>query len=129
MKGRIKQLEIDICLPENDRNLDGGYKADLKGEKNPKETQIRLKYLCKLLEALAHLYCDPYMFEHAEQELKKAERLYKDNEDKLSKILYRKFLIKKSSFLKKSGFFIEAYQILTDLRNEIEADLAVIVDP
>jgi len=67
-----------------------------------------LKYLCKLYEALGHLYCDPYMFSEGERELLKAEKIYNENTDKLNRDLYRKFLIKKSSYLKKSGFFVEA---------------------
>lgn len=83
----------------------------------------RLKYLCKLYEALAHLYCDPYMFEEGERELNKAEKIYLDNEDKLPRELYRKFLMKKSSFLKKSGFFVQAIEILEKLEKEVDEDL------
>ena len=86
----------------------------LKSDNNEIET-LRLKYLCKLYEALGHLYCDPYMFEEGERELNKAEKIYKDNTDKLTIDLYRRFLMKKSSFLKKSGFFVEAYEILDNL--------------
>ena len=78
-----------------------------------------MKYLCKLYEALGHLYCDPYMFEEGERELKKAEKIYLDNKDKLPTELYRKFLFKKSSFLKKSGFFVESYEILQNLYTEL----------
>ena len=85
MRGRIKLLRAEVGLPENDWDWDGSYKADKKSEKDPQETAIRLKYLCKLFEALAHLYCDPYMFENAEEELARAEGIYKENEDKLSK--------------------------------------------
>ena len=57
-----------------------------------------MKYICKLHEALAHLYCDPYMFTEGEAELNKAEKIYEENKDKLPVDLYRKFMIKKSSF-------------------------------
>jgi len=48
------------------------------------------------------------MFSEGEKELLKAEKIYNENTDKLNRDLYRKFLIKKSSYLKKSGFFVEA---------------------
>lgn len=31
-----------------------------------KHEKLRLKYLCKLYEAMAHLYCDPYLFDLGE---------------------------------------------------------------
>lgn len=59
------------------------------------------------------------MFEEGERELIKAEKIYLDNKDKLPVDLHRKFLIKKSSFLKKSGFFVEAYEILQNLYTDL----------
>lgn len=38
--------------------------------------EIRLKYLCKLYEAFAHLLCDPYMFDKGEEMINKAEEIY-----------------------------------------------------
>jgi hypothetical protein len=72
-----------------------------------KET-LRLKYLCKLYEALAHLYCDPYLFDKGEEVLIKAEEIYKKHEEVLGRDLHRKYLMKKSSLMKKYGFFIQA---------------------
>lgn len=50
-----------------------GEKAENKQTKN--------KYICKLLEALAHLYCEPLYFEKADEVLKQAEQLYKKIEE------------------------------------------------
>ena len=52
------------------------------------------------------------MFTVGEAELNKAEKIYEENKDKLPVDLYRKFMIKKSSFQKKSGLFVDAYATL-----------------
>lgn len=41
----------------------------------------------------------------------------------MSTELYRKFLMKKSAFLKKYGFFYLAYDILQELEKEVLEDL------
>lgn len=92
--------------------------AYLENVKDQNES-LRLKYLCKLHEALCHLFCDPYMFDKGEIQINKAEEIYTSNKDKLADVLYRKFLIKKSSFMKKYGFFYKAMDILKDLEPQL----------
>ena len=79
--------------------------ADEKDLATAKFKAIRLKYLCKCYEALAHLLCDPYLFDQGEVYINKADEIYKENTDLLDQDLYRRFLLKKASFLKKYGFF------------------------
>lgn len=67
--------------------------------------------------------CDPYLFDIGEEALNKAEAVYKENMAKLGKDLYRKFLMKKSAFLKKYGFFVESYELLIEIKNEIMEEL------
>lgn len=51
---------------------------------NDKEVErIRIKYLCKLNEAMGHLLCDPYLFDLAEVYINKAEELYLNNKELL----------------------------------------------
>jgi len=95
-------------------------KIDYLGGVTDQDEATRLKYLAKLLEALAHLYCDPYLFDKAEVEMAKAERIYEEHGELLGRELHRKFLMKKSQLAKKSGFFVEALQILQDLQEEVE---------
>lgn len=45
------------------------------------DTAIQNKYLCKLYEGQAFLYCEPLWFEKAEEHLDKAEALYKEKSD------------------------------------------------
>lgn len=69
---------------------------------------MRVKYLCKLYEGCAHLLCEPLVFEWAEELLSEAETIYLNNEGLLTELDRAKYRIKKSSFLKKFGFFEEA---------------------
>ena len=80
--------------------------------------------MCKLHEALAHLLCDPYLFDLGEIQLLKAEAYYLANLEILGKDLHRKFLIKKQAFYKKYGFFYDALTILNNLETELTAELS-----
>lgn len=57
-----------------------------------------------MYEAMAHLLCDPYLFDLAEVYINNAEEIYKGGQLD-DQVLYKKFLFKKSSFMKKYGFF------------------------
>jgi len=59
------------------------------------------------------------MFDKGEVYMKKAEAIYHDEKSQIGRDLYRKFLMKKSSFMKKFGFFIDSIQILKDLETEV----------
>lgn len=77
---------------------------------------IRVKFTCKLLEGLGHLMCEPLMFDICEKHLSEAQTLYDKNIDTIfSKHDRIRFQIKKSSFLKKYGFFIEALELLGNI--------------
>lgn len=67
----------------------------LDEETRPELQKTKTKYLCKLLEAIAHLLCDPYIFDQGEVYLKRAESLYLENKEALGADLYRRFLVKK----------------------------------
>ncbi|CDW78939.1 kinesin light chain-like protein [Stylonychia lemnae] len=97
--------------------------AAIEKQQDKELEKIKYKYLCKLYEQLGHLYCEPYCFAEGEKELNKAEKIYLEHKDLFNKVSYRKFLIKKSSYMKKSGFFVEAMQILTDLEKELIEEL------
>lgn len=90
---------------------------------------IRVKYLAKLYESLGHLYCDPYLFDIAEKKIQKAEDLYNAdmNSSESNKIFsdveYWHFLMKKSAFLKKNGFFLKSFEILKNLEDTIMEEL------
>ena len=64
--------------------------------------KLQAKFLCKLYEGLAHLLCEPLMFDWAEELLNEAEGVYLGNKKHLFTDLdVVKFMLKKSSFLKK----------------------------
>jgi tetratricopeptide (TPR) repeat protein len=88
------------------------YMESIKGSE-----EIKNKFLCKLYEGLAHLYCDPLVFEKGEVYINKADAIYSAISTKNS--AYAKFLIKKSSFMKKYGFFDVAVGILQDLEKSL----------
>jgi hypothetical protein len=81
--------------------------------------KIRVKFTCKLNEGLGHLWCEPLLFDRCEEHLGKAEDLY-DQYDKLfTEQDHIKFLIKKSSFLKKFGFFGDALDLLECMQRDL----------
>jgi hypothetical protein len=93
-------------------------------EKGPHTFEsTRLKYLCKLYEALGHLYCDPYIFDKAEEWITKAEDTYNKHTDLLPIELYRKFKLKKAAFLKKNGLFYKSTDLLKEIEHEIMEEL------
>ena len=90
----------------------------LKGKQKEggKLDRIASKYLCKLYEGLAHLLCEPLMFDWSEELLNEAESVYTNTKKHLfTDFDVMKFLLKKSAFLKKFGFFDDAIKVLDDL--------------
>ena len=85
---------------------------------------LRVKFSCKCYEAIAHLWCEPLMFDRAESFIEKAEELYSSNSNLLSKVDHIKFLIKKASFLKKVGFFDSSVEVLEDIRKDLIEELS-----
>jgi hypothetical protein len=74
---------------------------------------LQAKYLCKLYEGLAHLLCEPLMFDWAEELLDEAETIYlKTKKHLFTDFDVIKFMLKKSSFLKKYGFFDDSLKLL-----------------
>lgn len=78
-----------------------------------------MKFACKLYEGLGHLNCEPLLFDRCEALLDKAEALYEKHSDILSPYLKLRFIIKKSSFLKKFGFFNDSLALLDTLEQEL----------
>lgn len=78
-----------------------------------------IKYLCKLHEGQAHLLCEPLLFDWAESHLDDAEAMYKKHSQFFTELYKFKFLIKKSSFLKKFGFFDDALDMLLHLEKDL----------
>lgn len=87
-----------------------GFKGGLDyiGKERPSSDFVRVKYECKMLEGLGHLMCEPLLFDVCEKYLDEAEALYQANKEQFGQFAFIKFNIKKNSFLKKFGFFIEA---------------------
>lgn len=76
------------------------------------DERLKAKYECKLKEALGHLMCEPLLFEKCEEQLEEAEEIYQKNKGTFfSELDIVKFNIKKSSFLKKWGFFFESLEL------------------
>jgi hypothetical protein len=77
---------------------------------------LKAKYECKLKEALGHLMCEPLLFERCEKELDDVEAIYEKHRGQyFNELDIVKFNIKKSSFLKKWGFFFESLELLQKL--------------
>jgi hypothetical protein len=59
--------------------MQAGYELFLEGLKfltqESKHERIRVKFLCKIYEALTHLMCEPLLFDRGEEYLKKAESI------------------------------------------------------
>lgn len=95
----------------------------IKGFKAVQESKsvdrLRVKFTCKLYEGIGHLMCEPLLFDKCEELLDKAEQLYDDNEPFFTQFDRFRFLIKKSSFLKKFGFFHDALDILSVMQREL----------
>lgn len=63
--------------------------------------------------------CEPLLFDRCEALLDKAEALYDKHADILSPYLKLRFIIKKSSFLKKFGFFNDSLALLDSFEQEL----------
>ena len=85
--------------------------------------RVRIKFTCKLYEGLGHLLCEPLLFDRAEDLLDKAEELYDEHENLFDTLDRTKFLIKKSSFLKKYGFFSDAIDLLEAMQRDLVDEL------
>ena len=81
--------------------------------------RTNVKYLCKLYEGLAHLECEALLFDWAETNIEEAEALYDKHAAVFNRIDKFKFLVKKSSFQKKFGFFDDAIDILGDVEKQV----------
>lgn len=57
------------------------FHAGIEFFKNaPKDNEkVRIKFLCKLLEGLGHLMCEPLLFDRADKLLDEAEALYTEH--------------------------------------------------
>jgi hypothetical protein len=51
-----------------------------------KHERIRVKFLCKIYEALTHLMCEPLLFDRGEEYLKKAESIMEQNKEYFDQI-------------------------------------------
>jgi hypothetical protein len=89
-----------------------------KMKKGPVD-RTTVKYLCKLHEGQAHLVCEVLLFDWAESHLDDAEALYEKHSSLFNRLDKFKFLVKKSSFLKKFGFFDEALDLLITLEKDV----------
>ena len=87
--------------------------------KHGQADRTNVKYLCKLYEGQAHLESEALLFDWAETKIEKAEALYEKHTVVFNFIDKFKFLVKKSSFQKKFGFFDEALEILIDIEKQI----------
>jgi hypothetical protein len=85
--------------------------------------RTNIKYLCKLYEGLAHLECEALLFDWADANIEEAEALYDKHAAVFNRLDKFKFLVKKSSFQKKFGFFDEALEILIDLEKQVSTML------
>lgn len=63
------------------------------------------------------MMCEPLMFDVCEKHLDQAEKIYEERKELFSAHDKLKFLMKKSSYLKKYGFFHEAQEILVNTQN------------
>ena len=81
---------------------------------------VRIKFTCKLLEGLGHLMCEPLLFDICEKRLDEAEALYDKHAKLFSEHARIRFLIKKSSFLKKYGFFQQSLEQLLAVQARVE---------
>ncbi len=63
--------------------------------------------------------CEPLLFDQCEKKLDEAEKIYDKNEALFTDFDRIRFQIKKSSFLKKFGFFLDALEILAELEKQI----------
>ena len=91
----------------------------MKKDKSPFE-KLRAKYLCKLYEGLAHLLCEPLLFDWAEELIDEAEFIYlKSKKHLFTDFDVIKFMLKKSSFLKKYGFFDDSLKLLDQLNTQL----------
>jgi hypothetical protein len=63
--------------------------------------------------------CEPLLFDAAERIFQQAEAIYE--KEHFTEVEIIKFKLKKSSFLKKWGFFYEALDILADCRKQLES--------
>jgi hypothetical protein len=88
-----------------------------------------VKYLCKLHEGQAHLICEALLFGWAEKHIEAAENLYNKHSSFFSPLDRFKFIVKKSSFVKKFGFYDESLDLLIKLEKEIMALLKDNTDP
>jgi len=69
------------------------------------------------------LVCEALLFDWAESNLQEAESLYEKYDSMFTKLDKFKFMVKKSSFHKKFGFFDDALDILLYLEKELMAML------
>jgi hypothetical protein len=72
-----------------------------------------------MYEGQAHLVCEALLFDWAENYMQDAEALYEKHGAFFNRFDIMKFLVKKSSFLKKFGFFDNAIAILFEMENEL----------